>query len=101
MDKLECLIQAYKYEQKTFEEKDFEEFQGLSLKSAFLKENCCKPVAGGETSLFFKAKMANLCSLLHRYILLLCSASDVDCNTGPPRIDIKTQSALLCQEFVF
>lgn len=98
MDKLECLIQAHEHEQRTIGEKDLEEFQGLSLKSALLKENRCKPVAGGETSPFLEAKTANLCSLLHRYILLL---SGVDCNTGPPRTDMKTQSALLCQEFEF
>lgn len=40
----------------------------VSLKSALLKENRCKPVAGGETSPFLEAKTANLCSLLHRYI---------------------------------
>lgn len=59
MDKLECLIQAHEHEQRTFGEKDLEEFQGLSLKSALLKENRCKPVAGGETSPFLEAKMAN------------------------------------------
>lgn len=32
MDKFECLIQAHEYEQKTFGEKDLEEFQRLSLK---------------------------------------------------------------------
>ena len=53
------------------------------------------------TSPFLEAKTANLCYLLHRYILLLCPASGVDCNTGPPSIDMKTQSALLCQEFEF
>lgn len=90
MDKLECLIQAHEHEQRTFGEKDLEEFQGLSLKSALLKENRCKPVVGGETSPLLEAKMANLCSLLHRYILLLCPASGIDCNTGPSRIDMKT-----------
>jgi 5'-deoxynucleotidase YfbR-like HD superfamily hydrolase len=30
MDKFECLIQAHEYEQRTYGEKDFEEFQGLS-----------------------------------------------------------------------
>lgn len=59
------------------------------------------PVAGGETSPFFEAKTANLCYFLHRYILSLYPASGVDCNTGPPSIDMKTQSALLCQEFKF
>lgn len=32
MDKFECMIQAYEYEQRTFGEKDLEEFQGLSSK---------------------------------------------------------------------
>ena len=32
MDKFECMVQAYEYEQRTFGEKDLEEFQGLSSK---------------------------------------------------------------------
>ncbi|KAL5400250.1 hypothetical protein PMIN03_012537 [Paraphaeosphaeria minitans] len=32
MDKLECLMQAHRYEQQTFGEKDLQEFQGLSAK---------------------------------------------------------------------
>ena len=32
MDKLECLVQAHEYEQKTFGKKDLTEFQGLSAK---------------------------------------------------------------------
>lgn len=32
MDKFECMIQAYEYEQRTFGEKDLEEFQGQSSK---------------------------------------------------------------------
>jgi putative hydrolase of HD superfamily len=32
MDKLECLMQAHRYEQQTFGEEDLEEFQGLSTK---------------------------------------------------------------------
>ena len=32
MDKFECMIQAHEYEQRTFGEKDLEEFQGLSSK---------------------------------------------------------------------
>ena len=32
MDKFECLIQAHEYEQKTYGEKDLEEFQGLTSK---------------------------------------------------------------------
>ena len=32
MDKFECMIQAYEYEQRTFEMKDLKEFQGLSSK---------------------------------------------------------------------
>ncbi|KAF2259147.1 P-loop containing nucleoside triphosphate hydrolase protein [Lojkania enalia] len=32
MDKLECMVQAHEYEQKTYGEKDLEEFQGLSSK---------------------------------------------------------------------
>ena len=30
MDKFECLVQAHEYEQRTFGEKDLNEFQGLS-----------------------------------------------------------------------
>jgi hypothetical protein len=32
MDKFECLVQAHEYEQRTFGEKDLDEFQGLSAK---------------------------------------------------------------------
>ncbi|KAL8698048.1 MAG: hypothetical protein Q9201_006784 [Fulgogasparrea decipioides] len=32
LDKLECLIQAHEYEQRTYGEKDLDEFQGLSSK---------------------------------------------------------------------
>ena len=32
MDKFECLIQAHEYEQRTYGEKDLDEFQGLSSK---------------------------------------------------------------------
>lgn len=32
MDKFECMVQAHEYEQRTFGEKDLEEFQGLSSK---------------------------------------------------------------------
>lgn len=32
LDKLECLIQAHEYEQRTFGEKDLKEFQGLNAK---------------------------------------------------------------------
>ncbi|KAJ6019512.1 hypothetical protein N7522_001579 [Penicillium canescens] len=32
MDKFECLVQAHEYEQRTFGEKDLNEFQGLSAK---------------------------------------------------------------------
>lgn len=32
MDKLECLIQAHEYEQRTFGQKNLEEFQGLVAK---------------------------------------------------------------------
>lgn len=32
MDKFECMVQAHEYEQKTYGEKDLEEFQGLSSK---------------------------------------------------------------------
>ncbi len=32
MDKFECMVQAYEYEQRTFGEEDLEEFQGLSSK---------------------------------------------------------------------
>ena len=32
MDKFECMVQAYEYEQRTFGEKNLEEFQGLSSK---------------------------------------------------------------------
>lgn len=32
MDKFECLVQAYEYEQSTFGQKDLEEFQGLRKK---------------------------------------------------------------------
>lgn len=60
------------------------------------------PVAGGETSSFLESETVNLCHLLHRYIILLCPGLRcVDYNTGLPRIDMKTQSALLCQEFEF
>jgi putative hydrolases of HD superfamily len=30
MDKFECMVQAYEYEQRTYGEKDLEEFRGLS-----------------------------------------------------------------------
>ena len=32
MNKFECMIQTYEYEQRTFEVKNFKEFQKLSLK---------------------------------------------------------------------
>jgi putative hydrolases of HD superfamily len=32
MDKFECMVQAYEYEQRTFGEENLEEFQGLSSK---------------------------------------------------------------------
>lgn len=32
IDKFECMVQAYEYEQRTFGEEDLEEFQGLSSK---------------------------------------------------------------------
>lgn len=32
MDKFECLTQAHEYEQRTFGEKDLDEFQGLKAK---------------------------------------------------------------------
>ena len=40
VDKLECIIQAHEYEQRTHGEKDFEEFQGYSskIKSSMGKE---------------------------------------------------------------
>ena len=38
MNKFECMIQAYEYERKTFEKKNLEEFQKLSLKINFSEE---------------------------------------------------------------
>lgn len=51
MDKLECLIQAHEYEQKTFGEKDLEEFQGLSQKLSSPEPFIFKtPLAGAGNS---------------------------------------------------
>lgn len=38
MNKFECITQTYEYEQKTFGEKNLEEFQGLSSKIKFSEE---------------------------------------------------------------
>lgn len=98
MDKLECLIQAHEHEQRTFGEKDLEEFQGLikiSSPEGKSLQTCCrrrdKSISRSENGEFVFSSSS----------VYLCPASGVDCNTGPPRIDMKTQSALLCQEFEF
>lgn len=58
-------------------------------------------VATGETGPLLKAKTADSYNLLHWYILSVSLTPGVNCDTGAPGIDKKTQCALLCQKFGF
>ena len=55
----------------------------------------------GETGLLLKAKTANSYNLSYWYILSVSLAPGVNCDTGAPGIDKKTQCALLRQKFRF
>ncbi|KAL8902279.1 MAG: hypothetical protein Q9207_004797 [Kuettlingeria erythrocarpa] len=86
MDKLECMIQAYEYERRTFGEKDLEEFQGLSSKiSSATGKAWLKLLQQERQTHFSKRKRRN----------------PVIFFIGAPGIGKKTQCALLCQRFGF
>ncbi|KAI4223087.1 MAG: hypothetical protein L6R40_008536 [Gallowayella cf. fulva] len=86
MDKLECMIQAYEYERKTFGEKDLEEFQGLSSKISSATGKAWLDLLQQERQAHFsKRKRRNLVVFF----------------IGAPGIGKKTQCALLCQRFGF
>ncbi|KAL8912003.1 MAG: hypothetical protein Q9171_002916 [Xanthocarpia ochracea] len=94
MDKLECMIQAYEYEQRTFGEKDLEEFQGLSSKISS---------ASGKAwlELLQQERQAHFSKRKRRNLVIFVIAPGTDCDTGAPGIGKKTQCALLCQKFGF
>ncbi|KAL8765919.1 MAG: hypothetical protein Q9209_007162 [Squamulea sp. 1 TL-2023] len=86
MDKLECMIQAYEYEQRTFGEKDLEEFQGLSAKVSSAEGKAWLELLQQERQAHFsKRKRRN----------------PVVFFIGAPGVGKKTQCALLCQKFGF
>ncbi|KAF2834181.1 P-loop containing nucleoside triphosphate hydrolase protein [Patellaria atrata CBS 101060] len=85
MDKLECLIQAHEYEQKTYGEKNLEEFQGLSSKIKSPEGIAWLNLLGQERSAHLSKRKRRL------PVIFITGALSVG----------ETQCALLSQEFGF
>ena len=100
MDKFECLIQAHEYEQRTYGEKDLDEFQGLSSKIG-------SPEGMAWLDLLQQERNAHLSKRKRRlpviFVLgMACSSqfSLILTSTGDPNV-CETQCARLSEEFGF
>jgi len=86
MDKFECMVQAYEYEQRTFGEKDLEEFQGLSSKIR-------SPEGKAWLALLQQERQAHFSKRRRRVPIIFF--------IGAPGIGKKTQCTLLCRKLEF
>ena len=100
MDKFECLIQAHEYEQRTYGEKDLDEFQGLSSKIS-------SPEGIAWLDLLQQERSAHLSKRKRRlpviFVLgMVCSSQlfVILTSTGDPDV-CETQCARLSEEFGF
>ena len=100
MDKFECLIQAHEYEQRTYGEKDLDEFQGLSSKIS-------SPEGMAWLGLLQQERSAHLSKRKRRFPVIFvlgmaCSSrlSLMLTSTGDPNL-CETQCARLSEEFGF
>ena len=100
MDKLECLIQAHEYEQRTYGEKNLDEFQGLSSKIGSHEGLAWLDLLQQERS----AHLSKRKQRIHIIFVLgmACSSrlSSRLTSTGDPSI-CETQCARLSEEFGF
>lgn len=91
MDKLECLIQAHEYEQKTFGEKDLNEFQGL-------KSKIILPEAKEWVELLEKERTAHLCHRQKRLSVIFITGMPSDTLLYSMLTDIGNPSHGLCAQ---
>ena len=100
MDKFECLIQAHEYEQRTYGEKDLEEFQGLSSKISSPEGNAWLDLLQLERNAHLSKRKRRLPII---FVLgMACSSwlSSVLTSKGDPNV-CETQCARLSEEFGF
>ena len=100
MDKLECLIQAHEYEQRTYGEKDLEEFQGLSSKISSPEGNAWLDLLQQERSAHLSKRKRRLPVIFVIGMTYLSQLSLIPTSTGEPNV-CEMQCARLSEDFGF